>query len=421
MQRIDIPAKVRGKHAFVADMELPGMVYGRVVRPPTKMATLVSAETRGAAQLPGVLAVVRDGSFLGVVAQREEQAVAAANYLRTATTWQADATLPDDNTIFDRLRQGATESFLVVDGAPTAEPIPPLTPPPNAAQTLEATYYRPFTMHGALGPSAALAEVVGDQLTVWTHSQGVYPLRGALAQVLGKDEATIRLIHVEGPGCYGHNGADDVVLDAALLAGAVPNRPVLVQWSREDEHRWEPFGPAMVCRSLPASTPKAMWLTGTTMCGVTHILVVLVHVRMDRRCWRRSIWRVHCPLRLHAPAKERIPAAIATPIRSTTSDRGASSNILYPIARCAPRRCAVWGRLPTSSPSSHLWMNWPRQRASIRSVFACVIWPIPAGAPSSRPSCKRPIGRAGVTPGTDRVLPSLSIRTRRPMPRWWPM
>ncbi len=245
MQRIDIPAKVRGQHAFVADMELPGMVYGRVVRPPTNTATLVDVETRGAAQLPGVLAVVRDGSFLGVVAQREEQAVAAANYLRTASTWQAEATLPDDSTIFDRLRQGATESFLVVDGAPTADPIPPVTPPANATQTLEATYYRPFTMHGALGPSAALAEVVGDQLTVWTHSQGVYPLRGALAQVLGKDEATIRLIHVEGPGCYGHNGADDVVLDAALLAGAVPNRPVLVQWSREDEHRWEPFGPAM--------------------------------------------------------------------------------------------------------------------------------------------------------------------------------
>lgn len=245
LPRMDIPAKVRGKPVFVADMELPGMVHGRVVRPPSPAAHLVDVDIAAVQTMPGVLAVVRDGSFLGVVAQREEQAVAAADRLRQLAQWHGETILPPDDTIFDRLRQDATESFLVIDGAPTDAPIPPVTPPAHAAHTRQAAYYRPFTMHGALGPSAALAEVVGDRLTVWTHSQGVFPLRGALAQVLKKDESTIRLIHVEGPGCYGHNGADDVVLDAALLAAAVPKHPVLVQWRREDEHRWEPFGPAM--------------------------------------------------------------------------------------------------------------------------------------------------------------------------------
>ncbi|MCB0113613.1 MAG: xanthine dehydrogenase family protein molybdopterin-binding subunit [Caldilineaceae bacterium] len=245
LPRTDIPAKVRGRPVFVADMELPGMVHGRVVRPPDPAARLVDVDMAAVEAMPGVLAVVRNGSFLGVVAQREEQAVAAADQLRELAKWEGHTVYPPDDTIFDRLRQGATQSFLVVNGTPTDAPIPPVTPPDGAVHTHQASYYRPFIMHGALGPSAALAEVVGEQLTVWTHSQGVFPLRGALAQVLKKDESCIRLIHVEGPGCYGHNGADDVVLDAALLAAAVPKHPVLVQWRREDEHRWEPFGPAM--------------------------------------------------------------------------------------------------------------------------------------------------------------------------------
>jgi CO/xanthine dehydrogenase Mo-binding subunit len=123
---------------------------------------------------------------------------------------------------------------------------------PAGVRSLEATYTRPYTMHGAIGPSCAVAQFADGKLTVWSHTQGVFPLRRDLAKVLRMDEGAIRCIHAEGSGCYGHNGADDVALDAALLARAVPGRPVRVQWMRDDEHGWEPFGPAMVMRAKAA-------------------------------------------------------------------------------------------------------------------------------------------------------------------------
>jgi CO/xanthine dehydrogenase Mo-binding subunit len=147
------------------------------------------------------------------------------------------------------LLDGPDQPLLVVDGIPTNEPIPPIHPPAEAVQTLQAGYYRPYHMHAALGPSAAMAQMEDGRLTVWTHSQGVYPLRAALALVLKLDEAAIRVIHVEGPGCYGHNGADDAALDAALLARALPGRPVMLKWMRADEHGWEPYGSAMAVQS----------------------------------------------------------------------------------------------------------------------------------------------------------------------------
>jgi CO/xanthine dehydrogenase Mo-binding subunit len=147
------------------------------------------------------------------------------------------------------LQRNATESFLVVEGTPVEGPIPAIEPPAQAAQTLTATYYRPFQMHAALGPSAALAHWTQAGLTIWTHSQGIYALRSSLAEVLGLAEGQLHLTHVEGPGCYGHNGADDVALDAALLARALPGRPVLLKWKREDEHAWEPYSSAMVVQA----------------------------------------------------------------------------------------------------------------------------------------------------------------------------
>ncbi|MCC9074640.1 molybdopterin-dependent oxidoreductase [Litorilinea aerophila] len=260
--RLDIPAKVVGQPVFVDDMELPGMVHGRVVRPPAVNATLAAVDRTGVERLPGVLAVVQDGSFLGVVARREEQAVRAAEALRQAARWQGETVLPSHEEIFDHLRAAPAQSLLVVDGTPVDDPIPPVVPPAEAAQTLTATYYRPFLMHAALGPSSALAQWQDGRLTIWTHSQGVYPLRGALAQVLEMAPEDIRVIHVEGPGCYGHNGADDAALDAALLARATPGRPVLLKWSREDEHRWEPYGPAMAIQiqaSLDAQGRVVDW------------------------------------------------------------------------------------------------------------------------------------------------------------------
>lgn len=244
--RLDLPAKVTGSPSFVHDLELPGMVHGRVVRPPAYAARLVSVDESPVRQMLGVLAVVRDGSFLGVIAEREEQAIAAREALQTAAVWENATQLPAPDQLYDHLLSQPATSQLVVDGAITNDPIPPIQTPAAAAHTHNAAYYRPYQMHAALGPSAAVAQWIDGKLTVWSHTQGAYPLRAALAQVLAVDAAAIRVIHTEGAGCYGHNGADDVALDAALLAQALPGRPIALKWMREDEHAWEPYGPAMV-------------------------------------------------------------------------------------------------------------------------------------------------------------------------------
>jgi CO/xanthine dehydrogenase Mo-binding subunit len=260
--RLDLEAKVTGTARFVQDLELPGMVHGRVVRPPDYGARLVSADVEAVSRLPGVARVVRDGSFLGVIAGREEQAMAALEALRRSAVWESDAALPPQESLFDHLLGQPDRAFLVVGGTPVQDPVPPIEAPPGAARTLAATYYRPYHMHASLGPSGAVAHWAQDKLTVWTHSQGVYPLRAALAQVLGMVEDDIRAIHMDGPGCYGHNGADDAALDAALLARAEPGRPVSLKWTRSDEHTWEPYGAAMVMQmqaSLDAEGDVVDW------------------------------------------------------------------------------------------------------------------------------------------------------------------
>jgi CO/xanthine dehydrogenase Mo-binding subunit len=194
--------------------------------------------------MPGVIEIVRDGSFLAVIAEREEQAVRASEALQQASSWENATNLPDQEMLFEYLLGQPDQAYLVVDSRPTEGPVPAIETPPNAADTLRATYCRPYHSHASLGPSAALALLDNDKLTVWTHSQGVYPVRSGIALVLGMPEEDIRCIHVDGPGCYGHNGADDVALDAALLARAMPGRPVSVKWSRADENAWEPYGAA---------------------------------------------------------------------------------------------------------------------------------------------------------------------------------
>jgi nicotinate dehydrogenase subunit B len=248
--RLDLVAKVTGGARFVHDLDLPGMVHGRVVRPPNYGARLVSVDESAAYRLPGVLKVVRDGSFLGVVAEREEQAVKAMEALREAATWEGETALPAQEHLAEYLLAQPDQPRRIVDGTPVAGPIPPIRTPRDlgaeAALTLAATYFRPYQMHAALGPSAAVAYMAGGKLTVWTHAQGVYPPRAAIAQVLGMAEEDVRVIHGEGPGCYGHTGADDAALDAALLARALPGRPVSLKWMRAGEHTWEPYGPATV-------------------------------------------------------------------------------------------------------------------------------------------------------------------------------
>ena len=244
--RLGMESLVTGRAVFVQDLRLPGMVHARVVRPPAPGARLASLEDAEVRRMAGIVAVVRDGSFVAVAAERSAQAMAAAERLRKLARWTASPELPPQAELYAGMRAAAARSFPVVEGTAKDEPVPPHESMIGAAHTLRASYTRPFQMHASIGPSSAVAHENEGTLTIWTHSQGVSVLRLALAQVLQLPVDRLRVVHVEGPGCYGHNGADDVALDAALVARALPGRPVHLQWSREDEHAWEPYGPAMI-------------------------------------------------------------------------------------------------------------------------------------------------------------------------------
>jgi CO/xanthine dehydrogenase Mo-binding subunit len=241
--RLDIPAKVTGGPAYVQDVRLPGMLHGRVVRPPRYGAKLESFDQAAARAMLGVTAVVRDGSFLGVVAEREEQAIKARDAIKKSARWSGGDPLPDPAKIYEHLLSQTMEDKVISDKQ---------APLPDGATTVEATYHRPYMAHASIGPSCSVAQLEDGKLTVWSHSQGVFPLRATMAKALDMPPSAIRCIHVEGSGCYGHNGADDVALDAALLARATDGRPVRVQWMRDDEFMWEPLGPAMVMRARAA-------------------------------------------------------------------------------------------------------------------------------------------------------------------------
>ena len=237
LPRLDIPVKLTGA-AFIHDLELPGMLHGRVLRPPSYRATLKSFDEAVARALPGVVAVVRENNFIGIVAAREEQAVKAVQALAKITLWNECADLPDEN---------ALPAFLLTQPGED-EVLSDKTSSRAAGKKHVATFTRPYLAHASIGPSCALAWWHDGLLEVWSHSQAIFPLRAELAKILQRDKESIIVRHAEGAGCYGHNGADDAALDAVYLARAVEGRPVRLQWMREDEFGWEPFGPAMVVR-----------------------------------------------------------------------------------------------------------------------------------------------------------------------------
>ena len=237
LARVDLPDKVLGKPRFIHDLEFPGMVHARVVRPPRVGAHFESAALEDISTMPGIETVVRDGDFVAVVARREGQATRAAEKLASTATWSAGIDLPDVDDLPRWLRTAEADVRPIrSDGAHHN----------GAAAVVEAAFARPFLAHASIGPSCALAHLDGGRLQVWSHSQGVFSLGPAIAAALGLDPDAVVVQHVEGPGSYGHNAADDVAMDAALLATKIPGTHVRVQWSRSDEFAWEPFGPAMV-------------------------------------------------------------------------------------------------------------------------------------------------------------------------------
>jgi nicotinate dehydrogenase subunit B len=256
--RLEIPGIMTGgEPIYLQNLRLPGMLHGRVLRPPSPGAQLLGLDPSQAERIPGVVKVVRNGSFVGVVAETEWSAIQAVEALRSAAHWGQTNQFVPASDIVQYLRTTAHSDVKELD---TGTAIGALK---TAAVHVRADYSVPYIAHASIGPSCAIAQLHnGNQWTVWSHTQGVFPDQQALSALLGVPAQNIRVIHMEGPGCYGHNGADDVNADAALLAAAVPGRPVRVQWMRSDEFQWEPYGSAMSFRlegGLDASGNLVAW------------------------------------------------------------------------------------------------------------------------------------------------------------------
>jgi nicotinate dehydrogenase subunit B len=248
--RVDIPAKLAGELVFVHDMRVPGMLHGRVVRPPYAGAdhgefignTLESVDESSIAHIPGIRAVVVIRDFVGIVAEREEHAEQALRELRVQ--WKPWPGMPDLGDLAQALRDNPSTQRLLVDEGDVDGAIA------SAAQPMHRTYLWPYQMHASIGPSCALADWQpadgsGMQLRCWTGSQNPHVLRADLAKLMGVADVQVDVVRMEAAGCYGRNGADDVAADAALLARAV-GAPVRVQLTREQEHAWEPKGAAQL-------------------------------------------------------------------------------------------------------------------------------------------------------------------------------
>jgi nicotinate dehydrogenase subunit B len=239
--RVDLPGKVTGQPSYVQDLRLDGMLHARVLRPPLDRADIAieSIDVGRASAMPGVRKIVRNGNFVAIIAEREEQAINALAALKKDTRWRVPA-LPKPEELKEHLLKAPARDRVLRDDGDVAAALG------KAKHVVEAKFFVPYHSHASMAPSCAVAQLAGEQLTIWTHSQGIFELRRDIAGVIGKPEAQLRLIHMEGPACYGQNGAEDAALDAALLALELPGRPVRVQWMREDEFAWEPKGPPMV-------------------------------------------------------------------------------------------------------------------------------------------------------------------------------
>jgi nicotinate dehydrogenase subunit B len=234
--RIDIPDKITGRFTYMQDFKVPGMLHGRVVRPPAIGAKLESVDDGAVKKIPGIVKVVREGNFLAIVASNEWGAIRGADALKA--TWSKSETLPDQAKLWDYVRNskvakleeygktGDTAAAMAADGI----------------KKINATYDFAIHTHGSIGPSCAIAEFKDGALTSWSASQATHNLRKQLAQMFSLPPEKVRCIYVEGSGCYGRNGHEDAAADAALLAKMV-GKPVRVQWSRADEHGWDPKGP----------------------------------------------------------------------------------------------------------------------------------------------------------------------------------
>lgn len=232
VSRVDLPRKFTGAASFVQDLRLPGMLHARAVHPPAPGAEIVSLD-EGSAEGARVVRVGK--AFLAVVSEREQTAVQAARALKVE--WTHSRPFPPAEGVFETLRSMKAETRIAADRGDVDQAL--------SAGAITAVYHQPYQAHASIGPACAVADPTAEQFTVYCSTQGVYPLRGAIADLLGLSADQVAIVHSEGAGCYGHNGSDDVAAEAALLARQL-GTPVRLQWSRADEFAWEPYGPAMV-------------------------------------------------------------------------------------------------------------------------------------------------------------------------------
>lgn len=332
--RLDLPDKIAGRPRYVQDMVLPGMLFGRVVRPPYGFSKLASLDDDKVESMPGLVAIVREGSFVGVLAEREEVAIAAQNALRKASEWIAAPPLPQD--IHSWLKSQASEHRVINEKAdPNAKS--------RATSTLEASYTKPYVSHASIGPSCAIAHFQGDKLVVWSHSQGIFNLRRDLALALGMREDKIVVRHAEGAGCYGHNGADDVALDAALLARESGGRPVQVQWMRDDEFAWAPCGPAMALTLRAALDPQGNIVD-----------------------WQHELWSNGHSGR---PGRSDSPALVAAWHLARPFERPSAINMPLP-AGAADRNAIPLYDFPNQRITNHYVREMPVRTSALRSLGA---------------------------------------------------
>ena len=332
--RLDLPDKIAGRPRYLQDMALPGMLFGRVVRPRYGFSKLVSLDDGKVKSMPGLVAIVREGSFVGVLAEREETAIAAQNALRKASDWDAAPPLPQD--IHAWLKSHASDHRVISEKTN-------LEAKSRAASTLEAPYTKPYLSHASIGPSCAIAHFQGEKLIVWSQSQGIFNLRRDLALALGMREDKVVVRHAEGAGCYGHNGADDVALDAALLARRAGGRPVQVQWMRDDEFAWAPCGPAMALTLRAALDPQGNVVD-----------------------WQHELWSNGHSGR---PGRSDSPALVAAWHLARPFERPAAINMPLP-AGAADRNAIPLYDFPNQRIINHYVREMPVRTSALRSLGA---------------------------------------------------
>jgi len=336
LPRVDIPDKVFGRPRFIHDLSPPGLLHGRILRPKAPAARL-SGLDEAAARGPGFVAIVRDGDFVGVLAQTEGAAEAALERLRAGAIWTGGEPLPDEAALDAWLRSRPVETTLKA----AREAVTPAT----AVRTMRRAYSRPYLAHASIAPSCALAQWTGEaSLSVWTHSQGVYNLRADLALVLRLPPEAIRVEHAEGAGCYGQNGADDVALDAALLARAAGGRPVRVQWSREDELARSPFGAAMLVE-----------------------IEADLDVAGEIVAWRHDLWSNG---HTHRPGRAGTPTLLAAFELAEPFPRTLAVNPPLSRGGGADRNAVPIYNLPAWRITDHRLLTMPLRTSSLRSLGA---------------------------------------------------